>query len=84
MLTRVPKRWLIESEISKAEAIQNRQGGFESAKKIHDLLHCRVEANLYFAREAHLNNTRKDIEAKVRNCSQCNSIDPLPLWIEHG
>ena len=84
VLTRVPKKWLIESKTPKAAAIQNEQGGFESAKQIHNLHHCGVETTLYFAKEAQLNVTRKDVEAVVRNCSQCNSIDPSPLQIEHG
>ena len=36
VLTRVPKKWLIKSKTPKAAAIQNQQGGFESAKQIHD------------------------------------------------
>ena len=62
VIMRVPKKWLIQRKTTKAAAIQNQPGGFESTKQIHDLHHYGVEIILYFAREAHLNDTGKGVE----------------------
>ena len=84
-LTRVSKQ-LLGEDGKAVVALERRedQGNSDFAKRIHDLHHYGIETTLYFARKVDPSICREDIESAVKNCQECNSIDPRPLRVEHG
>ena len=71
-LTRVPQVWL------RVERLRT------SLETLHSRHHFGVRRTLYFARQLDPTVTQADVEAVVRACRECASIDPAPTQWERG
>ena len=70
-LTRVRKRWLVpEMGVERA--------ALEEVKKMHDEHHMGVERTWYLAKRLDKSAEKETVKAAVRQCQQCQSIDPAP------
>ena len=78
-LTRVPQGWLKPSVCHQvvAAAVEVKP----DLVAFHDLHHLGTNRTLYLARKSYPDAkiTRKQVEAVVKNCSRCCSIDPAPV-----
>ena len=43
-----------------------------------------MDRTIYFVKRAHPKVTHKQVQEVVRNCEECNSIDPAPQRWTHG
>ena len=75
ILTRVKKTWLTK----KPEVIN-----VASVRELHSEHHFGVDRSLYLARLVNPHVTRNDVEAVVKNCVQCRTIDPAPIHHDKG
>ena len=71
-VTRVPKTWL------------RREQPRTSVKELHARHHFGVRRSLYFARQVDPAVTRADVEAVIRACPHCASVDPAPTRWDKG
>ena len=54
------------------------------AEQSHTLHHCGVETTLQFARKLDPSYSKSDAEFVVKNCHECQSIDPSAVRINGG
>ena len=86
-LTRVPKHWLTIPSLSSICAIAlhekfpNNCGLVEQSHTLH---HCGVETTLHFARKLDPSYSKSDAEFVVKNCRECQSIDPSGVRMNGG
>ena len=86
-LTRVPKHWLtipsssLNCAIALHEKLPNDCG---LAEQSHALHHCGAETTLNFARKLDPSYSKSDTEFVVKNCHECQSIDPSAVRINGG
>ena len=86
-LTRVPKHWLTIPSSSSICAIalhEKFSNNCGLAKQSHTLHHCGVETTLHFARKLDSSYSKSDAEFVVKNCRECQSIDPSAVRINGG
>ena len=86
-LTHVPKYWLTIPSSSSICAIALHEkfpNNCGLAQQSHTLHHCGVETTLHFARKLDPSYTKSDAEFVVKNCRECQSIDPSALRINEG
>lgn len=88
-LTRVPKAWLSMKPIDvsmAASAQETKEGPEEAVRRIHELNHFGVRRTLFLARLACPKTliSKSDVSAVIRNCRQCQSIDPAPVKWKEG
>ena len=86
-LTRVSKHWLTIPSSSSNCAIALHEKfpndcGF--AEQSHALHHCGAETTLHFARKLDPSYSKSDAEFVVKNCRECQSIDPRAVRINGG
>lgn len=72
VLTRVKKSWLVEQAKSVACV------GFQDVKQLHDRHHMGVERTWYLAKKVDPSVDKDTVKKVVRQCGQCQSIDPAP------
>lgn len=72
VLTRVPQAWL------------RQERPRSSLQEMHAQHHFGVRRSLYFARQVNPAVTRADVEAVVRACPDCASVDPAPTQWDKG
>ena len=70
-LTRVRKRWLVPEMGMGCAAL-------EEVKKMHNEHHMGVERTWYLAKRLDKSAEKETVKAVVRQCQQCQSIDPAP------
>ena len=89
-LTRVPQRWL--------DAIKRNTGpmqpactasvssvGLDQIKVVHRQSdHPSVQRTLYFVRQITLGVSKAAVKTFVRECEECQSIDPAPVYWSKG
>jgi transposase InsO family protein len=83
-LTRVPQKWLQQKVVA---AVSESPGpSVDDLKAVHEWNHFGVNRTLYVAKNCHptSNVTREQVEAVVRACHRCRSIDPAPVRWEAG
>ena len=83
-LMRIPKHWLTIPSSSSICAIALHEKfpnncGF--AEQSHILHHCGVETTLHFARKLDPSYSKSDAKFVVKNCRECQSIDPSAVRI---
>ena len=71
-LTRVPQTWL------------RSERPLSSLEELHKRHHFGVRRSLYFARQVHPSVKRDEVEAIVRACPDCASVDPAPTQWDKG
>ena len=79
MLTRVKKAWLQEK---KDRALLCCVG--EDLKDLHNMHHFGKERMLYLARNVNPKITMEAVQEVVKQCKECQSIDPAPTRHEKG
>ena len=79
MLTKVKKAWLQEK---KDRALLCCVG--EDLKDRHNMHHFGKERILYLARKVNLSITMEGDQEVVKQCKECQSIDPAPTRHEKG
>ena len=85
--TRVPKHWLTIPSSSSICAIALHEkflNNCDLAEQSHTLQHCGVETTLYFARKLDPSYSKSDAEFVLKNCRECQSIDPSAVRINEG
>ena len=86
-LTRVPKHWLTIHSLSSNRAIALHEkfpNNCGLAEQSHTLHHCGAETTLHFARKLDPSYSKSDAEFVVKNCRNCQSIDPSAMRINGG
>ena len=88
-LTRVPSDWLtvVKEPMSIiAVAIEGEQESTDILKKLHEIHHFGVKRMKFLARKlwGPERVTESQIQAVVKGCSRCTSIDPAPMKWERG
>lgn len=83
VLTRVKRTWL-ESANDAAEAAELYCAATRDLKQLHSLHHSGVERTLFLARKVDPSISKKAVRQVVRECVQCQSIDPAPSVHEPG
>ena len=86
-LTRVPKDWLtIPSSSSNCAIVLHEKFPNDCglAEQSHALHHCGAETTLHFARKLDPSYSKSDAEFVVKNCPECQSIDPSAARINGG
>ena len=86
-LTRVPRRWLRKCTSDPADTVAVSQSCLENHDLVehsHRLHHCGVDTTLYFARQLDPNVGRNEVDHVVKNCRECQSIDPSSTRIDGG
>ena len=86
-LTRVPKHWLTIPSSSSNCAIAFHEkfpNDCGLAEQSHTLHHCGAETTLHFARKLDPSYSKSDAEFVVKNCRECQSIDPSAVRINGG
>ena len=68
-LTRVPKAWLVEEANSCSVGL---------VEDIHGRHHMGVERTLFLAKQLDPEVSREEVQRMVKNCRQCQSVDPPP------
>ena len=83
-LTHVPKHWLtIPSSSSNCAIALHKKfpNNCGLAEQFHALHHCGAERTLHFARKLDPSYSKSDAEFVVKNCRECQSIDPSAVRI---
>ena len=83
-LTRVPKHWLTIPSLSSNCAIAHHEkfpNDCGLVEQSHTLHHCGAEMTLHFARKLDPSYGKSDAEFVVKNCRECQSIDPSAVRI---
>ncbi|KFD59839.1 hypothetical protein M514_27976, partial [Trichuris suis] len=86
-LTRVPKEWLKPQEaiIRTAYAMAADGSAEQRIAEIHHTAgHPGVRRTHYFVKQSDCQITRRQVQAVVRNCETCKSIDPAPIKWRRG
>ena len=81
ILTRVPRSWLQEVNLTNAQGCAATQIALEQQHQKH---HFGVERTLHLARQINPEITRSEVERVVKACARCNSIDPAPVKWNNG
>ena len=81
ILTRVPRSWLQELNLTKAQVCAVTRIALEQQHQKH---HFGVERTLHLARQVDPEITRSEVERVVKECARCNSIDPAPVKWNSG
>jgi transposase InsO family protein len=83
-LTRVPQKWLQQSN-SCSVAI-NQNAAKVDLKSFHNLHHLGVDRTFYLAKKCYpkADISREDVKRIVESCVRCASIDPAPIRWSHG
>ena len=87
VLTRVKKSWLVGESRDSDDTCDGERAVCAAAlpmKESHDLHHMGVERTLYLARKVDPAATRESAKRVVRQCMQCQSIDPAPVIHQQG
>ena len=71
-MTRVWKKWLVKKEKDVAGM------SIEEVKRMHDLHHMGVERSWFLAKRVEPSLQKEVIKKVVRQCEQCQSINPAP------
>lgn len=74
VMTRVDKKWMRRSEF-----VNVCVGSMDDLMKLHEQHHFGVDRSLYLARMVDPTVKREDVEACVKSCMHCRSIDPAPV-----
>jgi len=84
-LTRVPQKWLIQRASCSAGVTQPHTMRDVIIRE-HRLHHFGVDRTLFLLRKSHPTMTfrREEISDVIRNCGECQSIDPAPVRWNHG
>ena len=72
LLTRVPKPWLRAEQLRVPLA------------ELHARYHFGVRRSLHFMWQVDASVTCAEVEAVVRDCPDCTSVDPAPTWWDGG
>ena len=83
-LTHVPKHWLTITSSSSICAIALHEKFSKNcglAEQSHTLHQCGVETTLHFARKLYPSYSKSDAEFVVKNCRECQSVDPSAVRI---
>lgn len=85
VLTRVPQKWL-KSKICAASVHNNPVISDSEIKNVHEECHLGVQRTKYLAERNYPDAviSRESVENVVRNCKNCNQIDPQPSKWSHG
>ena len=81
-LTRVKQKWLEKSDKEEIE-VECCAAGF-NLKDMHNTHHMGVERSLFLARRLDPTVSKEDVKKVVRECEQCQKIDPAPTVHEAG
>ena len=87
VLTRVPRHWLRKCTSDPADTVAVSQSCLENQDLVehsHGLHHCSVDTTLYFATQIDPNVGRDEVDGVVKNCRECQSIDPSSTRIDCG
>ena len=87
VLMRVPRHWLRKCTSDPADTVAVSQSCLKShdiVEQSHGLHHCGVDTTLYFARQLDPNVGRDEVDRVVKNCRECQSIDPSSTRIDGG
>lgn len=85
VLTRIPKKWISArcDDIACAAAIPTVPD--EAVINIHETSgHPGIKRTLYFCRKRHPDVRHQQVRSIVRNCKECQSIDPAPQRWQRG
>ncbi len=84
-LTRVPRTWLAGTTTMCATMTEELQPGPDLAA-LHAQHHFGTDRTLYLAQRCYpeASIARRDVEAVVRGCHRCKSIDPAPVRWDSG
>ena len=78
-LTRVPKPWFRTCPQIAAPAHLTSE-----ISQLHDICHPGIKRTLHLCKAKGLNVTKNLVRDVVKNCEQCQSIDPAPVRFNHG
>ena len=80
--TRVPKHWLKNSADTVGAVALS--ANMDLVEHSHSLHHCGVNTTLYFARQIDPEVSRDEADRVVKNCQECQSIDPSAVRMDGG
>ena len=78
--TRVPKHWL-KNSVDTVGAVA-LSANMDLVEHSHSLHHCGVNTTLYFARQIDPEVSRDEADRVVKNCQECQSIDPSAVRMD--